>query len=347
MDLSIVLVHYHTPALVVEAVAALRQDLETSGLAAQILLVDNGSQPEDRPALQALELEWIDPGGNTGYAGGVNRGMAAAKAPFVVAMNPDVLVRPGCLAALRDALASGAAAAGPRFSWDRGERLLLPPAEPRTRRWEWLAARAPYSEHHARRARKTWRHHAHRAWRATEPFVTHDLSGALLALRQDAFEQIGPFDEGYPLYFEETDWLHRLRRANLPAFHVPAARAVHLYNRSAGAEPQSAAWFAESRRRFRRRHYGRLFTRLVEATEKRAPTPTAVGAQAIPIDLGIDQAVALEGLAAPGWVEVSPSPFGFPAAAEWVDEEAERWRLPQELVGQVGGYWLRWVGGRG
>ncbi len=92
MDLSIVLVHYHTPALVAEAVAALRQDLEISGLTAQMILVDNGSAPEDRPALQALGLTWIDPGGNTGYAGGVNRGVAAAEAPFVVVMNPDVLV---------------------------------------------------------------------------------------------------------------------------------------------------------------------------------------------------------------------------------------------------------------
>ena len=344
MDLSIVLVHYHTPALVVEAVAALRQDLEISGLTAQLLLVDNGSQPGDRPALKALELEWIDPGGNTGYAGGVNRGVAAAEAPFVVVMNPDVLVRPGCLAALREALAGGAAAAGPCFSWDRGERLLLPPAEPRTRRWEWLAARAPYSARHAARTLDRWRLHAHRAWQAEGPFATHDLSGALLALRQDAFEQIGPFDEGYPLYFEETDWLHRLRRSGLAALHVPAARAVHLYNRSASAEPQSAIWFAESRRRFRRRHYGRLFNRLVETIEQRAPTPTAIDAQAIPVDLGLDQEVVLEGLAAPCWVEISPSPLGFPAAAEWLEEGAQHWRLPQELVGQVGGYWLRWVG---
>jgi GT2 family glycosyltransferase len=338
MDLSIILVHYHTPALVVEAVAALRRDLATTDLEAEILLVDNGSEPEDRPALHALGLKWIDPGGNTGYAGGVNRGVAAARAPHLVVMNPDVLVRPGCLAALHGVVAGGTAAAGPRFFWDRGERLLLPLAEARTRRWEWLAARAAGSARRGDRALTAWRRHARAAWEAREPYPTHDLSGALLAFRRDAFDRIGPFDEGYRLYFEETDWLHRLRRAGLSALYLPAARAVHLFNRSAGSEPKSAAWFADSQARFRRRAYGPLFARLLEAVERRVPAPAGGAVHPIPPDAA---EVALEGLEAPCWVEVSPSPLGFPAAAEWVEKGA-RWRLPEELVPQVRGYWLRW-----
>ena len=54
-------------------------------------------------------------------------------------MNPDVRVLPGCLGALMDALNAGAAVAGPRFYWDEGRRMLLPPAEERSRRSELLA----------------------------------------------------------------------------------------------------------------------------------------------------------------------------------------------------------------
>jgi GT2 family glycosyltransferase len=344
MDLSIVLVHYHTPALVVQAVGALRADLSRSNLTAQMILVDNGSRPEDRRRLQELGLEWIDPGGNTGYAGGVNRGVAAAKAPFVVVLNPDVLVRPGCLKALLAALDSGAAAAGPRFFWDRDERFLLPPTEPRARRWELTAALAPYTRNRARAARATWRRHARHAWLAEEAFETHELSGALLALRRDAFEQIGPFDEGYPLYFEETDWLLRLQSAGLPALHIPNARANHLDTRSAAAEPQSAAWFAQSQARFRRRHYGGLFARLVEAIERRAPIPKMGPKPFGAVQVGPGGAVDLPPINAPAWVEISPSPLGFPAAAERITERTrsvEGRRLPPELVEQVRGYWLR------
>src|SRR5579885_461064 len=102
MRLAIVLVHYHTPELAAEAVAALQADLAQSGLSeqAELLLVDNGSDPAGRKLLESLPVRLVDPGENLGYAGGVNRGVAESRAAAVVLMNPDVLVLPGCLGAL-------------------------------------------------------------------------------------------------------------------------------------------------------------------------------------------------------------------------------------------------------
>ena len=148
-------------------------------------------------------------------------------------MNPDVLVLPGCLPALLAALRAGAAVAGPRFYWDRGRRLLLPPAELRTRREELLRLLAGKRGGWAARARRRWRRHARRHWEAREPLPSHALSGSLLALRRSAWEAVGPFDEGFRLFFEETDWLLRARRQGLAGRYVPAAEAVHLYSQSA------------------------------------------------------------------------------------------------------------------
>ncbi|MFP5285356.1 MAG: glycosyltransferase family 2 protein [Thermoanaerobaculia bacterium] len=315
MRLALILVHYHTPELAAEAVRALRADV-TDIANTEWLLVDNGSDEAGRALLETLPVQRIDPGTNLGYAGGVNLGVARSTAEAVVLMNPDVLVLPGCIPALLDRLRSGAAVAGPAFWWDRGRRMLLPPAEERGR-WEELA-----------RSRSRWRRHARRHWEARAPIPSWSLSGSLLAIRRDAWERVGPFDEGFRLFFEETDWLLRAKRLGLRSEYVPGAEAIHLYNRSAAKEPRSRQWFEESARRFRRLHYGSGFSWLLERRpERQAPELPVL--QEIPVEPGV-------------WVEVSPNPEGFPAAAERISAPG-LWRLPEEISGRLEGSWIAQV----
>ena len=118
---------------------------------------------------------------------------------------------------------------------------MLPPTEERGRRDEIIRRLATRGESQARSARQRWRHHAHNHWLAEQPLISYDLSGALLAVRRDAWENTGPFDEGFKLYFEETDWLMRLKRKGLKAVYVPEAEAVHFYNQSAAREVVGSA----------------------------------------------------------------------------------------------------------
>lgn len=337
MRLDVVLIHYHTPELAAAALEALRGDLAGGGHEVDWVIVDNGSDAAGRERLAALGARLIEPGENLGYAGGVNRGLAETGGEAALVLNPDVVVRPGCTAALLAELAAGAGAAGPRLYWDVGGRLLLPPTERRTRRDELMAALGRRRPGWAARARRRWRRHARAHWRAEVPLATTALSGALLALRRDAFERVGPFDPGYRLYFEETDWLLRAVRRGVEARYVPAAEAVHLYDRSAGGEPRAAGWFADSARRFRRRHYGGWFPPLLDALDRRlaaGPAPPGPpGPPALPElpEGGLDLARWRD--RGPLWVEVSPAAAGFPAAAErLVEPPAAPWTLPAEVV---------------
>ena len=340
MRLAIVIVHYHTAELAAEAVATVTAELGAAGLDADtevdLLLVDNGSDPAERKILQDLPVQRIDPGENLGYAGGVNLGVAHSRAEAIVVMNTDVLVLPGCLSALLAELDRGAAVAGPRAFWDRGGQLVLPTAEERTRRGEFLALLAARGEGWAARARRRWRRHARRHWEAERPLPSYDLPGFLLAFRRSAWERVGPFDPGYRLFFEETDWLLRARRAGLPARYVPAARTIHLYNQSAGREPRSRQWFEESAERFRRHHYGTWFPPLLRAAARALRPAADAGLPApdsLPPGAGLD--LAGLGLPFPLWVEISPNPTGFPAAAAKVESAgAGPWRLPAEIAAQ-------------
>ena len=331
MRLAVILVHYHTPELARAAVEALRRDLADERLDTEWLLIDNGSDEAGRALLASLPVERIDPGRNLGYAGGVNLGVARSTAERILLMNPDVLVIPGCVAALVNALEAGAAVAGPRFWWDRGRRLVMPPADPRSRRDELLALQAAHGARWAVRARRRWRRHARRHWLARKPLPSYALSGGLLALGRTAWERVGPFDEGFRLFFEETEWLRRVEAHRLPAVYVPAAEAVHLHAQSSVREPRSRQWFEESARRFRERCYGVWVADLLEALDRRLPRPPDEPLPEVPAG-GLD----LAGLPFPLWIEVSPNPAGFPAAAERLTEPPEGgWRLPAEIAGRL------------
>ncbi|MGE0641729.1 MAG: glycosyltransferase [Thermoanaerobaculia bacterium] len=351
-DLAIVLVHYRTPELVAPAVAALVRDLASASLGGELLLVDNGSEAADQESWRGLPIRRLDAGANLGYAGGAALGIAASRAPRLVVMNPDVEVRPGCLARLVAALDDGADVAGPEFYWDRAATLRLPPTERRTPADEIVTLLGRRFATFAPRARRRWRRHAQRHWRATGPIESETLSGAMLAFRRAAWDRIGPFDDGFRLYFEETDWLLRLVRAGGRAVYEPRASAHHWYAQSSLGEPASASWFLESERRFRSRHYGAATTALLDAlgphgkaADATAPSPGSESAESGPeIDLGSPEERTPE-----GWLELSPLPCGYPAAAMELAGVGRHWRVPDDVWERLpaGPLWVRQIGGDG
>ena len=348
--ISAVIVHYRTPRQLETAVAALREDARTSPADLEIVVVDNGAAgvpgsgeaaPDDLPA------RVLRPAENLGYAAGVNLGVEHATGSVLLLMNADVAVEPGCLRALLDAL-GGADIAGPRLFWDEGCRLMLPPQQLRTRRAELDAAWAERSPAWGRFFRRRWRRRARAFWQAEEPTTCYELTGACLAVTRDGWERVGPFDEGYRLYFEETEWLLRARRGGVRAVLAPAARCVHAYDQSAQREPRARLWFDESAERFRRRRYGAWFAALLRRLE-RAPRRFEEVAPLAAVPAGED--VAPLGAAAAGeeiWVEVTPLPLGAPATGCRVTAaEAARFEIPPDvLAGAASDLWIRVTDGR-
>jgi GT2 family glycosyltransferase len=331
MSVAAVFVHYHAAHWLAGAVASLRADLERDGLEAEVVVVDNGSRPSERERLRSLAASYVDAGGNRGYAGALNLGIAETKADYLLLLNPDIEVLPHCCSALLEVLRDGTAVAGPRLYWDRAQRLLLPPTERRTRSSELLRLGAPWHAHVATLARRRWRRHARAHWLASEPRTSWTLSGAFLGVRRDALARIGPFDEGFKLYFEETDWLHRARRNGLRGCLVPAAKAVHFYNQSAALEPAAGAWFAESARRFERRYYGTWFVNIKDRISAWGPAPRPGGPRPSADVPAVDLGVLRSNGSPPAWLEISPSPLGFPAAAEPLRHRVRSWTFPADV----------------
>ena len=110
MRIACVIVHYHTPELACRAVVSVREDAAASGLVVDVVVVDNGSDEEGLRRLDRIHARILRPEHNLGYAGGLNLGVAQTAADYVVLMNADVEVIPGCLARLVETLRAGSPA---------------------------------------------------------------------------------------------------------------------------------------------------------------------------------------------------------------------------------------------
>jgi GT2 family glycosyltransferase len=206
--------------------------------AVPITVVDNSSSPEVAAVSETHGATYVDAGGNLGFAAAVNAGVASIAAPLpagILLVNPDALVSPACIRSLADALSTHrrAAAVAPRLVDEQGasERVAWPFPSP----WRaWLEA-VGLGRIGARRT-----------------FVI----GAVLLVRSAALEEVGPFDERFFLYAEETDWLKRAAQLGWTSVVVPSAIAVHRGAGSSDDDERREALFYAGQETYVRKWYG-------------------------------------------------------------------------------------------
>lgn len=293
----VVIVNYRTPELSIDCLRSLRDEVQGSpGL--RVTVVDNasadGSADRIAAAIEGEGWGWatlVRSPVNGGFAAGNNRAIAAAldaQGPpdLFWLLNPDTRVQPGAAAALASFMR-----AHPRCGV-AGSALL----EEDGRAWP-FAFRFPSVlgevERGARLApvsRLLARHATIRRMGAVVERVDW-VSGASCVIRRAVIEEVGRFDEDYFLYFEETDFCLRARRAGWECWYVPQAAVLHIAGRATGVTGKQERpsrlpryWF-ESRRRYFEKNHGRAYailtdlawagahlTWLVRAAFRRRPT---------------------------------------------------------------------------
>ena len=80
------------------------------------------------------------------------------------------------------------------------------------------------------------------------------VSGASVMFRVEALRSTGLFDDGFFLYFEEVELMHRLRQNGWTVRHVPDSKIVHIEGASTGVGVSASAlppyWFKSRERYF-------------------------------------------------------------------------------------------------
>lgn len=254
---TLVVVNYRSAALTANAIASARR---SASAVLKTVIVDNSVDAAEAAELrEAGADELLVAERNLGYAAGINFAMEKCE-ELVIVTNPDVLFFPDALdRLLRHLEDRSVGVVGPKFCWDDEGKWLLPPADLPTR-WskqdEMLARRS--SMWRALRDRRRFRRRL-RFWRRDRTARLRAVSGAVMAFRRSAWEKVGGFDERFQLYFEEVDFMRRLRDARLQVVYEPSALCRHLYSQSAGSGASVAQKFARAEVDYFRKWYGERF----------------------------------------------------------------------------------------
>ena len=218
---------------------------------ARALLVDNNSDDDSvafvRDRFPTVEV--IANGGNVGFSAGNNVALrllaSGADAPppdVVLLLNPDVVLSPDCVAALATTLATDPTIA------IAGCKLWYPDGQTLQHAGGYITRPQAMPGHYGVGERDAGQQDAARD--------VEYVIGAAMGLRWAALERIGPFDEGFFLYYEDSDLCARARAAGYRVVYEPRATAIHI--ESAVAVRGSFAYFQRfhtSRWRYLLKHF--------------------------------------------------------------------------------------------
>lgn len=307
-DTCAILVNYFGAADIAAAVQSVRADVP--GL--PIVVVDNSDNAVEYLQLRQLlpdDVNLLRAPGNIGFGRGCNLAAEATSASHLLLVNPDVLLLPGCVQTLRQALEDDVtlAAVAPRQFLDTACQWQLPPSWFPTALRAWVSERAQRDAHAALRVAKATRTENLRYWTSPNPLRQRALSGAIMMLRRNAMPTNEPlFDPRFFMYFEDSDLCMRLRQQNARMAVVPQAQAIHAWRNL----PHKGAMMAEGAAIYFNKHYPNDQGWLHKSRTMNTPLlphtarPWQPGRAALPVPPEWQT----------GWVlELSPSPLIQPA----------------------------------
>ncbi len=253
-DLSIILVSWNTRELSAQCLAAIPASAE--GLTYEVIVVDNASSDGSVEMIKHnfANTRLIANSENIGFARANNQAIAVSRARHIVLLNTDTIPQPGALAnmvsfldAHPDAGIAGAHLLNPNGSFQFGRANFLSLKGETLQLLGW-ASRLYGSQFPS-----------HRALASLDPQPGDWVNGACLMIRREAAEAIGPLDEGYFMYTEETDWCYRAKAAGWAIVYLPTARVIHFGGQSAANQPAAKRnQLYASKVRFFRKHRGAL-----------------------------------------------------------------------------------------
>ncbi len=237
---TIVVPTYGDPTMTIEAVRSLRRTLDSDRT--RIVVVDDGSPAEHQQRLRGLVgVDVVLASENAGYAATVNRGMErSGEGDDLVVVNSDVVARPHWLEALQRAAHSddpdGAGIVGPRLLYPDG-RIQSAGSYRNLGAPEWFDHRYRFKPADDGPAEVAW------------PALA--VTGACMYIRRGVLDELGPFDDGYGMGFEDVDYCLRAWQAGHSVRYEPSAVLTHVESNTRGTE------VGDRERSSQRRFWGR------------------------------------------------------------------------------------------
>jgi GT2 family glycosyltransferase len=227
-SIAIIIINYNTCQELQACLGSIRPEE-----ASQVVVVDNDSSDGSVEMVKS-RYPWVSLHANKtnlGYGGAANQAIAGCSAQYVVLLNSDTLLQTGALEGLVRYLDEHpqASIVGPRlinadgtlqascYSFPRPLDTFL---ENSTIAVSFGRLIRRYIPGIRRLYWRTWTHDSVR--------IVPWVKGAVLAIRREAFNAVGGFDESFFMYFEDADLCYRMKKAGWEVHFTPITTIIHV-----------------------------------------------------------------------------------------------------------------------
>jgi len=237
MKIAIVTVDYNNHKDTSEFLKSL-DNLDTKNLDILKLVVDNGSDISVRKSIEKYkDVIWIQTGKNLGFSGGFNRGMKYAKewgADYFLIINNDTLLPdPTILHKLIDVfnkhsnagVVSAKILFAPNFEFQNNYK----PKDVGNVIWY---AGGNFDWNNVRSVHRGIDEVDAGQFDLTEK--TEFISGCCVLVKKEVLEKVGYFEEKLFAYYEDSDWIERIKRADYEQWYCGSTYIYHKVSRTTG-----------------------------------------------------------------------------------------------------------------
>jgi GT2 family glycosyltransferase len=251
--ISALIVSFNTRHLLLQSIASAIREPDV-----EVVVVDNASSDGSADAVEHEypRVRLVRSQTNLGMAGGTNAAACVASGQDLLLLNPDAALTPGALDGMVRLLNAQprAAAVGPA--------LVYPSGAPQSSAFRFpglvQVALDLFPVNRLMDTRLNGRIHGR------APRLVDYVLGACMLIRREAWDRIGPLDEGYFMYLEEVDWCRRALRQGWQVWYEPRTKVIHHGGAATSQQPEkmfTQLW--RSRLRYYERFHGPLHNRLV------------------------------------------------------------------------------------
>jgi len=261
-DISIIIVHYNVKKELFECINSIYKSGTIVNF--EIIVVDNDEIKAIKDELKEKfpKVKYIE-NKNTGWGGGINKGLEDAKGKYIYLLNPDTIVQPEAInnafSFIEKTPNAGVVSSllldiNKKTYPLQGTKLLNPvnaifslsfinkffPNNPISKSF-WMKGRSKSQ---------------------IKAVESATLSAALI--KKEVLLKAGKFDEGYFLYYEEYDLGKRIKKLGLTNYIIPNSKVIHIWEASTSKTGRVNEFIKNSRQYYFKKYYGVFIAKFVE-----------------------------------------------------------------------------------
>jgi GT2 family glycosyltransferase len=223
---SIIIVNYNCAEHTCNCIASIYK--YCLGTSFEIIVVDNASAGDFVNVITERfpDVKLIVNGKNLGFGVANNIGVRVALGKYLFFLNPDTILLSNAVSEFYSFLENSGAEVG-----CCGCNLVTLDGKPNTSFGNFPSVLQQFSDIGFRSLYK--RYYNEKLTMAkrcdfNEVIIVDYLVGAAVFIKKQIFEAIGGFDEGFFMYYEETDLFFRLNKAGYKSYILPKIKIIHL-----------------------------------------------------------------------------------------------------------------------